>query len=50
VARLHKKHNVIRFASVEHTDEKLHCGLKCVHSAAPFFTVYYSAAPFFTVY
>jgi len=40
VARLHKKHQAIRIASVEHTDEELHRRLKCVQqSAAPFFTV-----------
>jgi hypothetical protein len=40
VARAHKKHYAIRFASVEHTDEELYRRLKCIQqSASPFFAV-----------
>jgi hypothetical protein len=40
VARPHKKHQALRFVSVEHTDEALHRRLNYVQrSAAPFFTV-----------
>ena len=40
MARLHKKHQALRFASVEYSDQELHRRLNYVQrSAAPFFTV-----------
>ena len=40
VEKLHKKHQGLAFAPVEHTDEELHRRLQFIdHHAAPFFTV-----------
>jgi hypothetical protein len=40
MTKVHKKHQVLSFAPVEHTDEELHLRLKhAQHSAEPFFAL-----------